>query len=85
MLYTVRPLERIYAPPGVFDEKRKEKPESTEKANTDSEYKEALLPNGRIVTRREGESYIIERINSTDMQDYLNDEYAPGKSYKHKS
>jgi hypothetical protein len=83
MLYTVRPLERIYAPPGVFDEKKKEKPGST--GQTEGEYKEVLLPNGRIVTRREGENYIIERINSTDMQDYLNDEYAPGKNYMKKT
>ena len=76
MLYTSRPLERIYAPPSVFDVNRSEKP--TNKAVDD--YKEVLLPNGRIVTRREGDNYIIERINSTDMSDYLNEKYFPGKN-----
>jgi hypothetical protein len=48
----------------------------------EEEYREVLLPNGRIVTRREGENYIIERLNSTNMKDYLNDEYVPGKNIK---
>jgi hypothetical protein len=47
----------------------------------EAEYKEVLLPNGRIITRRDGENYIIERISSTDMKDYLKAEYSPGQSY----
>ena len=88
MLYTVRPLERIYAQPSVFDPKQSSntKGMSTGKMgdtdSVESQYKEVLLPNGRIVTRRDGENYVVERINSTDMQDYLNDEYVPGKSIK---
>lgn len=82
MLYTVRPLERIYAPPEVFDHSRDNNPKATE--GIVDEYKEVLLPNGRIVTRRQGEAYIIERINSTDMADYLNEDYVPGQSYKDK-
>jgi hypothetical protein len=78
MLYTIRPLERIYAVPDVFNDKRKEMP----KDEAEPQYREVLLPNGRIVTRREGENYIIEKINSTDMSDYLNEEYIPGKSMK---
>jgi hypothetical protein len=78
MLYTVRPLERVYAMPSAFDQKN-----SDPKAmNAQEEYSEVLLPNGRIVTRRDGENYIIERLNSTNMKDYLNDEYVPGKSIK---
>ncbi|HWT76508.1 MAG TPA: YlzJ-like family protein [Mobilitalea sp.] len=80
MLYTVRPLERIYAAPGVFDQTKKGAP--TAAADNEPEYREVLLPNGRIVTRRDGENYVIERVNSTDMLDYLKDEYVPGKSYR---
>lgn len=79
MLYTVRPLERIYAVPGMFDPGRSEKEKDKEAI---PQFKEVLLPNGRIVTRRDGDDEIIEHINSTDMKDYLNDQYAPGKSYK---
>jgi hypothetical protein len=84
MLYTVKPLESIYAPPSLFNPNRKEKQEKKQEnseASAEAEYKEVPLPNGRIVTRREGENYIIERINSTDMKDYLNENYVPGKNY----
>lgn len=77
MLYTVMPLERVYFD---FMEKEKGKPKKDDRENV--EYKEVVLNHGRVVTRREGEGYIVERINSTDMGDYLNDEYAPGKIIK---
>jgi hypothetical protein len=80
MLYTIRPLERIYANPDTFSDKKNNKPKAAEEA--EAEYKEVLLPSGRIVTRRDGENYVIERINSTDMQDYLNEDYVPGRSMK---
>lgn len=80
MLYTVRPLERIYASPGLFDTKKANGEHSAN--SNEAEYREVLLPNGRVVTRRDGENYVVERVNSTDMLDYLNDEYAPGKSVK---
>jgi len=70
-------LERIYAPPEVFDPKRKKRQENEAAA----EYKEVMLPNGRLITRRDGDNYIIERVNSTDMKDYLKAEYSPGKNY----
>ena len=75
MLYTVVPLERIYTD---FSERNK----PTKKAeNTDTqEYKEVILDHGRVVTRREGDNYIVERINSTNMSDYLNEDYTPGKT-----
>ncbi len=88
MLYTVRPLERIYADPSTFRPARKEAGKSVSYGVTNSgeqngpEYREVILPNGRIITRREGEGFVVERINSTDMKDYLNTDYAPGKSYK---
>lgn len=74
MLYTVMPLERIYTD---FRGREAELNRKDEKFAAE-EYREVLLPHGRIVTRREGENYIIERVNSTDMRDYLNAEYAPG-------
>ena len=88
MLYTVRPLERIYANPDTFDSGRhgdgnKFQAGSSSQDKTEAaDYKEVLLPNGRIVTRRNGEGYIIERLHSTDMRDYLNQEYAPGQNYQ---
>jgi hypothetical protein len=77
MLYTVMPLERIYS------NRNETIPKDKTMIPTEAEYKEISLPHGRIVTRREGDSYIIERINSTDMKDYLCDEYSPGKKYYH--
>lgn len=68
MLYTAVPLERVYK---NFREK--------DKIDENTEYKEVVLPHGKIITKREGENYVVEKINSTDMSDYLNDEYAPGK------
>lgn len=82
MLYTVRPLEQIYAPPSVFKQRNNMSVKADAKGTEEIQYREVLLPNGRIMTRRDGDDYVIERINSTDMQDYLNAEYVPGKSYK---
>ncbi|HHV11391.1 MAG TPA: hypothetical protein GXX75_14065 [Clostridiales bacterium] len=88
MLYTVRPLERIYADPNTFRPGRKESGKDVSYGGIHSrdqgepEYREVILPNGRITTRREGEDFIVERINSTDMKDYLNADYSPGKSLK---
>lgn len=78
MLYTSRPLERIYADPATFESKKRNQKEEGEQA----EYSEVPLQNGRIITRREGENYIIEKINSTNMKDYLNEQYVPGKNIK---
>lgn len=81
MLYTVIPLEQIYRK----DSKNRKIENKTEKKTdqSDYEYKEVLLPHGRIITRREGDDHIIERINSTNMSDYLNTDYHPGKKYNH--
>ena len=78
MLYTVMPLERIYARPLSYTDIRQERP----KEQPEAEYRDVPLQHGRLLTRREGENYVIERVNSTDMGDYLNDEYVPGKFYK---
>ena len=78
MLYTVRPLERVYARPASYTDIKQEKP----KNQTELQYREVSLQHGRVVTRREGDEYVVEGINSTDMQDYLNEKYTPGKNFK---
>lgn len=82
MLYTVVPLEKIYATPQYDKDKNSTDKNYQAKDGADIEYQEVLLPHGRIITRREGKDYIIEKIHSTDMRDYLNEEYAPGKKVK---
>lgn len=78
MLYTSVPLERIYA-----DMRGREKSENRAEDTGSADYKEVQLKHGRIVTRREGEGYIIDGISSTDMSDYLNGQYSPGQPYSH--
>ncbi len=78
MLYTIRPLERVYARPQSYTDIKQEKPQDKEKP----EYQEVPLQNGRIYTRKSGEGYVIEGISSTDMGDYLKDGYAPGMPYQ---
>lgn len=78
MLYTVMPLERVYARPVSYTDIKQERPKESQEA----EYQEVILPHGRVITRREGEGFIVERINSTDMSDYLKEDYTPGKSIK---
>lgn len=73
MLYTVVPLERIYVDHNAKEEIKNE---------AEPEYKEVPLKHGRVVTRREGENYVVQKINSTDMRDYLNEDYTPGKIIK---
>ncbi len=74
MLYTVVPLERIYV------DQRAKKPDI--KGEAEPEYKELLLKHGRVIARREGENYVVQKINTTDMSDYLDGEYYPGKIIK---
>lgn len=74
MLYTVVPLERIYVDQRADN--------TTNKEEAEPEYKEVLLKHGRVVARREGENYIVQNINTTDMSDYLNADYSPGKIIK---
>jgi hypothetical protein len=78
MLYTVMPMERIYH---NFMEKQQENTAKA-KVEQEGEFREVLLPHGRVVTRRNGKEYVVERLNSTNMGDYLNDEYSPGKAIK---
>lgn len=76
MLYTIMPLERIYSN-RVESIYSKRKIQETNNLN-DSEYRNLSLSYGSIYAKREGDTYIVERITSTDMSDYLNPQYAPG-------
>ncbi len=78
MLYTVRPLERVYARPASYTDIKQEKPKDL----SETQYREVTLQHGRVVTRREGDEYVVEGVISTDMKDYLNDKYSPGKNLK---
>lgn len=78
MLYTVRPLERIYARPASYTDIKQDKP----KEAAAMEYHEVSLKHGMVVTRREGENYVVDQLYSTDMQDYLKADYTPGKNIK---
>ncbi|QHQ62161.1 hypothetical protein Ana3638_16380 [Anaerocolumna sedimenticola] len=77
MLYTVVPLERIYSYRTesilVNTHQKEEKNEPT-----DVECGDIMLKHGKISTRRMGDNFIVEGINSTDMGDYLKKEYMPG-------
>lgn len=77
-LYTVVPLERIYV-----DHRAKEF-ELKQRKDEQFDFKEVLIQHGRVLTRRDGDEYVIDKINSTDMSDYLNEDYSPGKAYKFK-
>jgi hypothetical protein len=78
MLYTVRPLERVYARPASYTDVKQERP----KDPNEVQYREVMLQHGKVVTRREGDSYVVEGVHSTDMQDYLNEQYSPGKNIR---
>lgn len=78
MLYTIVPLERIYCnrTRSVLDDyKIKSNYEYDEKI----EYKDIPIANGKVSIRQEGDKNIINRLHSTDMSDYLNVKYAPGR------
>lgn len=69
MLYTVRPLERIYH---NFNQEPKDQ------LDGNVEYKEFPIPSGIVIARRDEDKYIVDHIISTDMTDYLLDKYQPG-------
>lgn len=82
MLYTVVPLERIYS---YRTESVLGISKDTELKNTGDtavEYRDINLEHGSVRARRDGENFVVEEINSTDMSDYLNKEYMPGSVIK---
>lgn len=78
MLYTVIPLERIYnnMTKSIIDEYMAQ---GLLPLDTSSDFKDISIDNGRISAKRQGDKYIVNRINSTNMSDYLDDKYTPGK------
>lgn len=68
MLYTTTPLERIYHD---FQEEK-------EKEDIEEERKEIAITHGTITARKSGDKYVIEKIHSTNPEDYLNALYCPG-------
>lgn len=69
MLYTVRPLERIYTDLNCEVE---EEPKELKMFETE---------HGHIYARKSDDKYIIEQIVSSDMSDYLNEIFQPGCEY----
>ncbi len=77
MLYTVVPLERIYSNKvrSILDEY---KVQGLMPQDEPSMFKDIPIAHGKISARLEGDKYIVNRVNSTDMVDYLNVDYSPG-------
>ncbi len=82
MLYTSVPLERIYHNFSENDKPKAKDGQTDQKPDANEDYKEVMLKHGRLVTKRDGDNYVIQKVYSTDMGDYLNDQYSPGKMYK---
>lgn len=80
MLYTVIPLERIYT---CRTESMLILSKETEKnEDTTVQYKNIPLRYGNVYARKTGDGYVVEKIHSTDMSDYLNEGYMPGTSIR---
>lgn len=69
MLYTVRPLERIYTD---LNCKVEEKPQEIKMFETE---------HGQIYAKKCEDKYIIDQLVSSEMSDYLKEEYQPGSEY----
>lgn len=67
MLYTVIPIEQIYR--GIKKEIEIKKEE-----------KDIQILHGYVSVEKNGESYVVNRVISTDMKDYLNEMYFPGQT-----
>lgn len=77
MLYTVVPLERIYSnrAKSILDEYKVQGLMPKEEL----EFRDIPIVHGKITARRDGDRYVVNQINSTDMTDYLNTNYWPGQ------
>ena len=81
MIYSATPLERIYTDRTQSVLNTGKRDGNSENKSTAVERSDFAVEHGKVYTRREGDSYIIEGIQSTDMQDYLKTEYAPGNNF----
>ncbi len=75
MLYTVIPLERIYSNHNLNYTTNKS---VNKNGLSEKDYKEMELDYGKLYARKEGDQYVVDGIQSTDMRDYLKSEYIPG-------
>lgn len=77
MLYTVVPLERIYSnrAKSILDEY---KVQGLMPQDDSPIFKDIPIAHGKVSARQEGDRYVVNRIDSTDMSDYLNEKYFPG-------
>lgn len=57
---------------------------SSELNDNKAEYRIVDIAHGKVHAKLEGENYIVDSINSTDMSDYLNDRYIPGSIFSEK-
>ncbi len=79
MLYTIVPLERIYSyrTKSIIASKRN----TAEKQDLEKdEFVNIALQHGQVYARRDGDHYVVDGICSTDMNDYLNENYSLGAS-----
>lgn len=81
MIYTVTPLERIYSNRSSGDENKGNNQVNTRE---EEERKSISLTHGRVYMKRNGSDYIIDGIQSTDMSDYLSEDYSLGGKYQTK-
>lgn len=76
MLYTSTPLERIFT-----DRNKKNEKGALDKEKEGNEVKTIHLSHGQIYVKKNGDNYVVDGIQSTDMSDYLKKEYAIGEEY----
>ncbi len=81
MLYTSMPLERIYTnrvSSMLIPRNPSNDNKTTDMNQNKAEYRMIDIQHGKVYARLDGENYIVDSINSTDMSDYLNNKYIPG-------
>ena len=79
MLYTITPLERVFTDRTNSLLKNTNLEVSNENDSLLETYRNITIKHGNVYTRKEGEQYIVEGIQSTNMGDYLDSRYTPGK------
>ncbi len=73
MLYTIIPLERVYVPQVTSD---------NDQPAAKMERKDVSINNGVVSLVKQNDHYVVDRVWSTDMKDYLNTDYSPGSIMK---
>jgi hypothetical protein len=83
MLYTIVPLERVYSnrTQSILGNSSYRNTVTAD-AIEESEYKSVSIQYGNLYAKRVGDHYVVDGIRSTDMNDYLNNNYMPGTILK---